>query len=131
MLSTNSTQQVERSENLQGGNALPLAVFSQLDLLLIFLLGDLSPEKPWPVRKEAAQKLADHPGPESVQGLLNALPNDPFWMVRCAIIQSLVRIGDPKALDTLNHLVQKDRFQIVRSYAINAIEQLSAKLSKS
>ncbi|NIS79273.1 MAG: hypothetical protein GTO14_03425, partial [Anaerolineales bacterium] len=50
---------------------------------------------------------------------------DPFWMVRCAIIQALEMIGHPEAIPTLQEVVESDGFQIVRSYAAEAIERLS------
>ena len=63
--------------------------------------------------------------PEALPGLLDALPVDPFWMVRCAIIQALESIGDPEAVPTLRQIAKSDRFQVVRSYAAKAVERLS------
>jgi len=63
--------------------------------------------------------------PEATPGLLAALPTDPFWMVRCAIIQALEMIGDPGAIPTLREVAKSDCFQVVRSYAAKAIERLS------
>jgi HEAT repeat protein len=89
------------------------------------LLADLSPDRDWGRREIAAQKLGYMRSQEGVPGLLNALPSDPFWMVRCAIIQALEMIGDPKAIPTLQEVANKDGFQVVRSYAAKAIERLS------
>jgi HEAT repeat protein len=61
----------------------------------------------------------------TIQGLLDALPSDPFWMVRCAIIQALEKIGDPRAIPTLREITKSDGFQVVRSHAEKAIEGLS------
>jgi HEAT repeat protein len=61
----------------------------------------------------------------ALPGLLEALPADLFWMVHCAIIQSLVRIDDPRAIPTLREIETSDGFQVVRSHAAKAIERLS------
>ena len=80
---------------------------------------------PQNIRKLAAQKLGCARREEAVPGLLNALPADPFWMVRCAMIQALEMIGDPKAIPTLRQVAQSDSFQVVRSHAAKAIGRLS------
>ena len=64
---------------------------------------------------------------EAVPGLLDALLGDPFWMVRCAIIQALEMIGDPWAIPTLREVAENDGFQVVRSHAAKAVERLSEK----
>jgi len=46
--------------------------------------------------------------PEATPGLLAALPTDPFWMVRCAIIQALEMIGDPGAIPTLREVAKSN-----------------------
>ena len=63
--------------------------------------------------------------PDALSGLLDVLPTDPFWMVRCAIIQALERIGDPRAIPTLREIEKSDGFQVVRSYDAKAIERLA------
>jgi HEAT repeat protein len=105
--------------------ALPLAIEVQPDHKLDRLLADLSPKTPWGERRMAAQTLGYLRSPEALPGLLDALPADPFWMVRCAIIQALQRIGDPEAIPTLREIAKSDSFQVVRSYAAKAIERLS------
>ena len=80
---------------------------------------------PWGVRKAAAQKLGEYREPRALQGLLDRLPTDPFWMVRCAIFQALASIGDPSAIPTLSAVAKNDGFRVVRSYAAKAIEMLS------
>lgn len=89
------------------------------------LLANLSPEKPWIVRKTAAEKLGNNRSQDSLPALLSALPSDPFWMVRCAIIQAIEKIGDPRAISTLREVADRDGFQVVRAYAEKAIERLS------
>jgi HEAT repeat protein len=69
--------------------------------------------------------MVDCGGAIAVQGLLDHLPSDSFWMVRCAIIQALERIGDPQAIPTLKTVAKNDRFRIVQSYAVKAIQRLS------
>jgi HEAT repeat protein len=46
-------------------------------------------------------------------------------MVRCAIIQALVKISDPGAIPALREAVTKDNYQAVKSYAAKAVEKLS------
>jgi hypothetical protein len=89
------------------------------------LLAELSPEVPWGDRQIAAKKLGNQGDPKALAGLLAALPIDPFWMVRCAMIQALEQINDPVAIPVLQDVANNDGFQIVRSYAAKAIERLS------
>ncbi|MEA3438823.1 MAG: HEAT repeat domain-containing protein [Chloroflexota bacterium] len=103
----------------------PLAVEVQPDRKLYKLLADLSPDTPWGDRQIAAKKIGYMRSPEALPGLLDALPDDPFWMVRCAIIQALEMIGDPGAIPTLREAAKNDGFQVVRSYAAKAVERLS------
>ncbi len=103
----------------------PLAVDVEHERELDQLLADLSPDKPWGDRKKAAKKIGYMCNPEALPGLLQALPGDPFWMVRCAMIQSLEMIGDPGAIPTLREVANSDSFQVVRSHATKAIERLS------
>jgi HEAT repeat protein len=65
--------------------------------------------------------------PEALHGLLDALPDDPFWMVRCAIVQALEMIGDPAAIPALQEAAERDSFQVVRSHAAKAVERLTQK----
>jgi HEAT repeat protein len=104
---------------------LPIAIDAQIDCELDVLVADLSPSTPWGHRKKAAEKIGRIRKSGAVPALLTALPTDPFWMVRCEIIQALEMIGDPKAIPTLHQVAQEDSFQIVRSYAAKAIERLS------
>jgi len=105
----------------------PIAIVVQPDQKLIALLSDLSPETPWGHRQTAARKLGSMRSVEALPWLLAALPRDSFWMVRCAIIQALEMIGDPDAITTLREVANNDGFQVVRSYAVKAIERLSLK----
>jgi len=52
----------------------------------------------WGDRQIAVKKLGNMRSPEALSGLLDALLADPFWKVRCAMIQALERIGDPGAI---------------------------------
>lgn len=105
--------------------SLPIAIEVQPDRKLQRLAADLSPDTPWGDRKIAAQKLGSMRSREALPWLLAALPGDPFWMVRCAIIQALVMIGDPGAITTLGEVARNDGFQVVRSYAAKAVGKLS------
>jgi HEAT repeat protein len=104
---------------------LPIAIEVQPDRKLSALLADLSPDTPWGERQNAARKIGYMRNSEATLGLLAALPGDPFWMVRCAIIQALEMIDDPRAIPTLQDVAKNDSFQVVRSYAAKAIERLS------
>jgi hypothetical protein len=95
------------------------------DNKLAHLAADLSPELPWFDRQIAAKKLGQSGNPDALPILLAALPDDPFWMVRCTMIQALESIGDPCALPTLREIAQGDGFSAVRSAAAEAIERLS------
>jgi len=125
MLPVNLEQPTQVVDRINPFTTLPIAIEFQPDLKMAKVLADLSPDTPWGDRKIAAQKLGCMPGPEALPGLLDALPVDSFWMVRCAIIQALERIGDPGAIPTLREVAISDRFQVVRSYAAKAIERLS------
>ena len=105
---------------------LPIAIDLYPDRKVDILVADLSPDVSWGDRKIAAEKLGSLRSPEALPGLLNALPADPFWMVRCAIIQALAMIGDPRAIPTLREVAKNDGFQAVRSYAAKVIGKLSA-----
>ncbi len=103
----------------------PIAIEVQPDSEFDNLALDLLPDTPWYDRKAAATKLAYNRTPQALPALLAALPRDPFWMVRCAIIQALEMIDDPIAIPTLKEVAINDGFQAVRSYALKAIERLS------
>jgi len=103
----------------------PLSIEVLSDRDLEQLIANLSPQVPWGVRQRAAKRLGSKKDPSAVPALLQALPSDPFWMVRCAVIQALERIGDPNAIPALRKVGQNDSFQVVRSYAAKAIERLS------
>jgi HEAT repeat protein len=124
MLAVNINQRPE-VDMLNSFTSLPLVIEVEPDRKLGKLLSELSPDTPWGDRQIAAQKLGYMSSPEALLGLLDALPVDPFWMVRCAIIQALESIGDPAAIPTLREIAISDGFQVVRSYAAKAIERLS------
>jgi len=125
MYQANTTQSYEIMDGMKVKTFLPLPVEVQADPEITSLLGELSPENNWGDRKKAAQKLGYMRKPEALPGLLDALPQDPFWMVRCAIIQALEFINDQAAIPTLKAVAQDDGFQVVRSHAARAVERLS------
>jgi HEAT repeat protein len=125
MYQVNVDQGPEVAEQMNTYLTFPLTLVVQPDIKLYKLLADLSPETPWGDRKIAAQELGYMRNPEALPGLLEALPDDPFWMVRCAIIQALEMIGDARAIPTLGKVAKSDGFQVVRSHAAKAIERLS------
>lgn len=125
MFAVDIYQQAEVEDEMTTIVGLPLPREFQIDRRIDTLLVDLSPDTPWADRKMAAQKLGSMRRRAAIPGLLNALPFDPFWMVRCAIIQALEKIGDPRAIPTLREVAKSDGFQVVRSYAAEAIERLS------
>ena len=102
----------------------PLSMTKKADPRLNRLLKDLSKEIAWGDRQNAAKKLGYLGNPDALPGLLTALQNDNFWMVRCAIIQALERIGDTRSVPVLREIANQDSFQAVRSYAARAIERL-------
>ena len=104
---------------------LALPVRNLIDEEVAHLLHILASNATWHERKVAAQKLADLGGEEARIGLLEALLNDPFWMVRCAIIQSLERIGEEGSVPVLQIAVESDPNEIVRQYAAVAVERLA------
>jgi HEAT repeat protein len=104
----------------------PLVVEYQRDNELAQLLENLSADKPWGDRQRAARKLGYMRSQAALPALLAALPDDPFWMVRCSMIQALEKIGNPRAVPTLQRVQAGDRFQVVRSHAAKAIETLSS-----
>lgn len=110
--------------------ALPLAVEVKSDDKKKGLLGNLSPDTPWGNRQIAAKKLGYMRSQEALPVLLDFLPTDPFWMVRCSMIQALEKIGDPTAIPTLRDVAKNDRFQVVRSHAAKAIRILAVRGKK-
>ena len=102
----------------------PVAIDQSPNPVVAGLLAELSPETPWGDRQNAARRLGRMRSFEALSGLLEALPSDPFWMVRCAIIQAVELIGDPVAIPVLKDVASKDPFQIVRSYAAKAVDRL-------
>jgi HEAT repeat protein len=105
-----------------------VALEVQPDYKLTQLLADLAPEVAWGERQMAARKLGYRRCQKAVPALTEALPQDPFWMVRCEIIQALEKIGDPRAIPTLRKIAKMDGFQVVRAYATKAIERLYEKV---
>ena len=122
MFQVMNNQYPEAVEEIQAFTAFPLSIEVLPDHDLI---ADLSPQVPWGQRQRAAKRLGSKKALAAVPALLQVLPTDPFWMVRCAVIQALERIGDPNAIPTLQQVAQNDSFQVVRSYAEKAIERLS------
>jgi HEAT repeat protein len=102
-----------------------LPIKAKRDHKLENLQSALSPSRSWGERKNAAQQLGYGRYDQAVPALLKALPNDPFWMVRCAIIQALEMIGDPAAIPVLDEVAGQDGFQVVRSHAAKAVERLA------
>lgn len=105
---------------------LPIPIEIETDHQREALLADLVPEIPWGDRKIAAEKIGNLRLLDALPALLAVLPTDPFWMVRCAIIQALEKLGDPRAIPVLQDVAKEDGFQVVRSYAVKAIERLLA-----
>jgi HEAT repeat protein len=125
MLAVNTHPHPEEIDLLQSFLTWPVVIEVQPDTKLEKLLPMLSPETPWGDRRIAAIELGHLRSRVALPALLAALPEDPFWMVRCAMIQALERIGDPGAIPTLQEVANSDGFQVVRAYAAKAIERLS------
>ena len=125
MFQVNVNHHPEYSHLMRPARVLPPPTKIQSNPEIDKMLAELSPEIPWGDRQKAAKRLGAMRRPEALPGLLEALPDDPFWMVRCSIIQALELIGDPGAIPTLRQVAQNDGFLTVRSYAATAIERLS------
>ena len=125
MLAVNLDQRPQVVDKMNPFTTYPIAIEVQPDRKLYKFLADLSPDTPWGDRQIAAKKLGSMRSQEALPGLIDALPADPFWMVRCAIIQALEMIGNPGAIPTLREVANNDGFQVVRSYAVKAIDRLS------
>lgn len=117
-------QNTEAAFKINSFEAFPIEIKVQSDQKLDKLLADLSSNSSWYDRKIAAQKIGRMRNPDAMPALLDMLPVDPFWKVRCAIIQALEVIGDPTAIPCLREIQKSDHFQVVRSYAAKAIESL-------
>ncbi|MGD8604853.1 MAG: HEAT repeat domain-containing protein [Anaerolineales bacterium] len=105
--------------------AVPIKNDVRLERELEDLLVNLNPDTPWRERQIAAQKLGNLANPNALPAMLNFLRADPFWMVRCALIQAVEIIGDIGAVATLQEVAAADDFEIVRGYAAQAIERLT------
>ena len=105
--------------------AIPVKVELGYDPQLSNLIANLDPTIPWGKRKEAAEQLGNLGNTNAVLALTEALPTDPFWMVRTAIIQALEKIGDRTAIPTLKLVAKTDQFRVVRAYAAKAVASLS------
>jgi len=92
MLVANLAQrtEVKYQPNIFLTQALEKAV--QPDPELRRLLAELSADTPWGVRQMAAKRLGCMRSSDALPGLTAALASDPFWMVRCAVIQALEMI---------------------------------------
>ena len=89
------------------------------------LISNLSPQVPWGQRQRAAKRLGSMKDQTAVPALLQVLPTDPFWMVRCVIIQALESFGDPRVIPTLQEVAANDGFAAVRTAAEMAVNRLS------
>jgi HEAT repeat protein len=125
MLTINTNLRPEETDLMQPIKTFPLAFEVQIDSETEQILAELSPEVSWGERQQAAKRIGYTKDPAALPGLLAALPGDPFWMVRCAIIQAVEMIGDPQAVPALQEVVEFDNYQVVRSYAAKAVERLS------
>ncbi|MEN8241514.1 MAG: HEAT repeat domain-containing protein [Chloroflexota bacterium] len=125
MLPTNLVQSPEVNEQIIPLSTFPRAVEARIEPEITELLDSLSPENPWGERQYAARNLGFRRCQAAVPALLATLPADPFWMVRCAIIQALEMIGDPASVPSLEQVAINDSFQVVRAYAAKAVERLS------
>lgn len=105
--------------------AMPVMMEVGYDPHVSSLIANLDPTNPWGERKEAADQLGNLGNLNAVQALAEALPTDPFWMVRTAIIQALEKLGDRKVIITLNHVAETDPFNVVRAYAARAVARIS------
>jgi hypothetical protein len=106
-------------------STIPLAEEVSPSLNLSHLIAALSPDASWGDRQAAARKLGCMRCQEAVPALLAALPTDPFWMVRCAIIQALEMIDDPAAIPVLEQVAVRDSYHVVCAYAAKAVKRLS------
>jgi len=128
MYQENFNQQAEVLDQMKSLAAISVAIKVQPDHEALQLLANLFADVAWGNRQAAARKLGYMKCHEAVPALVEALPDDPFWMVRCDIIQALEKIGDPLAIPVLRQVSKNDGFQVVRAYATKAIERLYEKV---
>lgn len=128
MYQANYDQQQEVLVQMNPFSGTAVAIEIQPDHESLQLLANLSAGVAWGNRQAAARKLGHIKCQEAVPALVEALPDDPFWMVRCDIIQALEKIGDPRAIPALRQVSKNDGFQVVRAYAAKAIERLYEKV---
>jgi HEAT repeat protein len=128
MYQANYDQQQEVLVQMNPFSGTSVAIKVQQDHQVAQLLANLSTDVAWGNRQAAARKLGHIKCQEAVPALVEALPDDPFWMVRCDIIQALEKIGDPRAIPALRQVSKNDGFQVVRAYAAKAIERLYEKV---
>ena len=119
------TQRTEVKDRMDVLSTFQVAVKIQPESKISQTLAELAPEIPRCERKQAARKLGCMRSSEALPGLLDALVGDPFWMVRCTIIQALEMICIPEAIPALCYVAEYDTFQVVRSHAAIAVERLS------
>jgi hypothetical protein len=127
MLPGKYAQSRELGDQVHAITPLGLTVEVGKDWRVVRWLVDLGSETGWWERQRAAYELGQLGGAEALAGLLGVLRVDPFWKVRCAIVQALEVIGDPEAIPALCEVAERDEFQVVRTYAAQAIERLSRK----
>lgn len=125
MLSAPLTQQPFVDERFRPSYRFPSPATPQRDPQVERWLADLSPDVAWGDRQRAAKRLGNLRSRDALPGLLAALTNDPFWMVRQAIIQALEKIDDPAAIPILEDVAVQDDFLTIRSYAEKAVGTLS------
>jgi HEAT repeat protein len=125
MFAANVNQTTEMVNKGLTMRAVPIKNDVRLERELEDLLVNLNPDTPWRERQIAAQKLGNLANPNALPAMLNFLRADPFWMVRCALIQAVEIIGDIGAVATLQEVAAADDFEIVRGYAAQAIERLT------
>ena len=118
-------QETQTYEKIRVAKPISLPVKAKRDHKLERLQLDLSHSRSWGERKNAAQQLGYGRYDQAVPALLKALPNDPFWMVRCAIIQALEMIGDLAAIPVLEEVALRDGFQVVWAHAAKVVERLA------
>ena len=126
MLQARISQNTEAVKQMNVLSTFPIEIRVQSNRKMNKLLEDLFSNSSWFNRKVAAQRIGDMRKSDYLPELLDRVTTDPFWMVRCAIIQALEKIGDPRAIPALREVEKSDGFQTVRAYAATAIERLSS-----
>jgi HEAT repeat protein len=125
MYASQMNQNPEIADQISVGFVLSPALEAQPEPEIAALMDKLSPSVSWGERQSAARKLGRMHCLAAVPALMAVLPSDPYWMVRCAIVQALQMIGDRSAVPLLEEVAIRDRYQAVRSYAAKAVERLS------